>query len=263
MRVPRVSSRAFRRLTLVDIVLLVAVVVSGAVVRLTNSGLGCADWPRCSPSEFISVATHHSTIEQLNRLFSGAIGIPIALTLVAAYQRSPRRRDLIALGWVMCGLFLSNAVVGGISVKVELAWVSVMGHFLLALALIAVALVMHKRAGEPDGPRHLIVPPQTMWFARAIYALTIWVLVAGTLVTAAGPHGGDIEAKRLSWPIADVARVHAGSVDLLVALVLVLVVMLVLRLQAGPIRLPFLDRRRDWLFNQNYRHLLISPGLSA
>ncbi len=131
------------------------------------------------------------------------------------------------LGWVMCGLFLSNAVVGGISVKVKLAWVSVMGHFLLALALVAVALVMHKRAAEDDAPRRPIVAVRTLWLARAIYALTIWVLVAGTLVTAAGPHGGDIEAKRLNWPIADAARVHAVSVDILVVLVLVLVVALV------------------------------------
>jgi cytochrome c oxidase assembly protein subunit 15 len=127
----------------------------------------------------------------------------------------------------MFGLFWCEAILGGISVKVHLAWVSVMGHFLLAIALVGVALVMHRRAGEPDGRRVLVVPQWLHRFALAVYALTIWVLIAGTLVTAAGPHGGDREARRLSWPIGDAARVHGISVDVLVAAMLVLVVLLV------------------------------------
>jgi cytochrome c oxidase assembly protein subunit 15 len=228
MRVPRLSPRAFQRLTLINVVLLVAIIVSGAAVRLTNSGLGCADWPRCSPDQFVDVASsHHALIEQLNRLFSGAIGIPIGLALLASYFRTPRRRDLTMLAWIMFGLFWCEAILGGISVKVHLAWVSVMGHFLLAIALVGIALVMHRRAGEPDGPRRLVVSPRLYGYALGVYALTIWVLVAGTLVTAAGPHGGDREARRLSWPIGDAARVHGISVDILVAAVLVLVVLLV------------------------------------
>ncbi len=89
MRVPRLSSGGFRRLTTVNLVLLVAIIVSGAVVRLTNSGLGCRDWPNCSADQFVNVSTHHAAIEQLNRLFSGAIGIPIALALIGAYQLRP------------------------------------------------------------------------------------------------------------------------------------------------------------------------------
>ena len=228
MRVPRLSPRAFEILTLVNVVLLVAIIVSGAAVRLSDSGLGCADWPRCSPEQFVDVgSSHHALIEQLNRLFSGAIGVPIGLALLASYWRVPRRRDLTLLAWIMFGLFWCEAILGGISVKVHLAWVSVMGHFLLAIALVGIALVMHRRATESDGPRRLVVPPWLYRFALAVYALTIWVLVAGTLVTAAGPHGGDREARRLSWPIGDVARVHGISVDVLVAATLVLVVLLV------------------------------------
>jgi cytochrome c oxidase assembly protein subunit 15 len=228
MRVPRLSPRAFQVLTLVNVVLLVAIIVSGAAVRLSDSGLGCADWPRCNPEQFVDVrSSHHALIEQLNRLFSGAIGIPIGLALLASYWRVPRRRDLTLLAWVMFGLFWCEAILGGISVKVHLAWVSVMGHFLLAIALVGVALVMHRRAGEPDGRRVLVVPQWLHRFALAVYALTIWVLIAGTLVTAAGPHGGDREARRLSWPIGDAARVHGISVDVLVAAMLVLVVLLV------------------------------------
>ena len=227
MRAPRLSPDAFRRLTLVNVVLLVAIIVSGATVRLTNSGLGCADWPNCSATKLVDVSSHHAAIEQLNRIFSGAIGIPIALALLGAYWRRPRRRDLVQLGWVLFGLFWAEAVLGGISVRVKLAWVSVTGHFLLAIALVGVALVMHRRAGEPDGPRRPIVPTRVFALARAVYALTIWVLIMGTLVTAAGPHGGDAQARRLGWPLGDVARVHGASVDVLVVLTLVLVVRLV------------------------------------
>ena len=227
MRVPHLSADAFRRLTLVNVFLLVAIIVSGAAVRLTNSGLGCADWPACSATKLVDVSTHHAAIEQLNRIFSGLIGLPIALALLGAYRRVPRRRDLIALGWVLFALFWAEAVLGGIAVEVKLAWVSVTGHFLLAIGLVAVALVMHQRAGEPDGTRVPVVSPAVLNLARAVYALTIWVLVLGTLVTAAGPHGGDAEARRLSIPLADLARLHGVSVDVLVALTLALVVCLV------------------------------------
>src|SRR6478736_1514301 len=87
MHVPRLSSGGFRRLTTVNLVLLVAIIVSGAVVRLTNSGLGCRDWPNCSADQFVNVSTHHALIEQLNRIFSGAIGILIALALVSVALR--------------------------------------------------------------------------------------------------------------------------------------------------------------------------------
>jgi cytochrome c oxidase assembly protein subunit 15 len=226
VHVPDLSPRVYRRLTLGIVVLLALIIVTGAAVRLTNSGLGCPDWPNCNASNFVSVENHHEAIEQVNRLLSGAIGIPIAVALIASYRRKPRRRDLIALSWALFALFWCEAVLGGIAVIVKLAWVSVMGHFLLAIALVGVALTMHQRAGEPDGPAHYVVNDTCRIAARAVYVLTIWVLIAGTLVTAAGPHGGDIEAKRLAWPIPDIARVHGVSVNVLIAATLGLIVLL-------------------------------------
>ncbi len=224
--VPDLTPRVYRRLTFGIVVLLALIIVTGAAVRLTNSGLGCSEWPNCNADNFVSVENHHEAIEQANRLLSGAIGIPIALALLASYRRKPRRRDLVALSWALFALFWCEAVLGGIAVIVKLAWVSVMGHFLLAIALVAVALTMHHRAGEPDGPARYVVNDTARLAARVVYVLTIWVLVAGTLVTAAGPHGGDIEAKRLAWPIPDVARVHGVSVNVLIAATLALIVLL-------------------------------------
>lgn len=235
MRVPVVTPRAFRRLALADVALLVAVVATGTAVRLTDSGLGCADWPNCNADDFVSVGSGHEAIEQLNRVFSGLIAVPIVAALVAAYRRVPRRRDLVALGWLMLALYLANAVLGGVAVLVELAWVSVMGHFLLAVALVGVGLVVCRHAWEDEGPYRPVVARPVVLLARGVFALTVWVLVAGTLVTAAGPHGGDPDARRLSWPITDVARVHAVSVDVLVGLVVVLVLALVRRGAPRPV----------------------------
>ena len=97
MRGFHLSSAGLRRLTLVNVVLLAAIVVSGAVVRLTNSGLGCADWPNCSATKLVDVSSHHAAIEQFNRIFSGAIGLPIGLALLGAYLVRPRRDDQIRL----------------------------------------------------------------------------------------------------------------------------------------------------------------------
>ncbi len=220
MRVPRMSAAAFRRLTNVNLVLLVAIIVSGAIVRLTNSGLGCRDWPNCSATRFVNVSTHHAAIEQINRLFSGAIGIPLALAVFAAYRLHPARRDLARLAWILFGLFWCEAIVGGISVQVKLAWVSVMGHFLLALALVSVALRMRQRARELAAPRSPVVSPRARQLVYTVYVWTIGVVILGTLVTAAGPHGGDKDAKRLTIPIADLARAHGVAVDALIALTL-------------------------------------------
>jgi cytochrome c oxidase assembly protein subunit 15 len=219
MRVPELSPRVYRRLTASIVAFLAVIIVTGAAVRLSNSGLGCDDWPNCNADNFVSIDNHHEAIEQLNRLLSGAIVVPIAVALLAAYRRTPRRRDLVVLSWVLLALFFGEAVLGGITVLVELAWVSVMGHFLLAIALVGVALTIHHRAGEPDGEAHFVVGDTARYAVRAVYAWTIWVLVAGTLVTAAGPHGGDRDAERLDWAIADVARLHGVSVVVLLGLV--------------------------------------------
>jgi heme a synthase len=153
--------------------------------------------------------------------------VPLAITVVAAYGLQPRRRDLVRLAWILFGLFWCEAIVGGISVEVKLAWVSVMGHFLLALALVGVALRLHQGAREHEGARYPVVPPRALQLVRAVYVWTIAVVIVGTLVTAAGPHGGDRDAKRLSIPITDLARLHGVLVDALVILTLVTAVVLV------------------------------------
>jgi cytochrome c oxidase assembly protein subunit 15 len=224
MRLPELSPRAYRRLTLLALLLLGAIIVTGAAVRLSGSGLGCRDWPNCEPGELIGVSNPNQSIEQLNRLFTGLVCLVVIAAVLGSRRRVPRRDDLTTLSWVLVGGVLFQAVLGGIAVKAKLAPVSVMGHFLASIALVGVALVLHHRAAQPERPARMVpvVSTSTRYLARAVFVLTIWVLIAGTLVTAAGPHGGDASAKRLSWPIPDAARLHGASVDLLLVSVLVL-----------------------------------------
>jgi cytochrome c oxidase assembly protein subunit 15 len=224
MRLSQLSPRAYRRLTLLALLLLGAIIVTGAAVRLSGSGLGCRDWPNCEPGELIGVGNPNQRIEQVNRLFTGLVSLGVIAAVLGSRRRVPRRPDLTALSWALVVGVVFQAVLGGISVKVKLAPVSVMGHFLASIVLVGIALVLHHRAAEPERPARMVpvVSDSTRWFARAVFVLTIWVLIAGTLVTAAGPHGGDAAAKRLSWPIPDAARLHGGSVDLLLLCVVVL-----------------------------------------
>ena len=227
MRAPHLSElspRAYRRLTLLALFLLVAIILTGAGVRLSGSGLGCRDWPNCSPHELIGTSNKNQLIEQLNRMFTGLVCIGVVAAVLGSRRRVPRRSDLTTLSWILVVGVIVQAVLGGISVKVKLAPVSVMSHFLASVVLVGVALVLHHRAAVPEKPARMdsVVSERTRWLARGVFALTVWVLVAGTLVTAAGPHGGDASAKRLSWPIPDAARLHGSSVDILLVLIVVL-----------------------------------------
>ncbi len=228
MRLPDLSPRAYRRLTLVALLLLATIIVTGAAVRLSGSGLGCHDWPNCAPGELIGTSNANQLIEQLNRLFTGLVCIGVIAAVLGSRRRIPRRPDLTTLSWILVGGVLFQAVLGGIVVKAKLSILTVMGHFLVSIVLVGVALVLHHRAAQPEKPARMVpvVAGSTRVLARAVYVLTVWVLIAGTIVTAAGPHGGDATAKRLAWPIPDAARLHGASVDVLLVCVLLLALML-------------------------------------
>jgi cytochrome c oxidase assembly protein subunit 15 len=208
----RDALRAYRVVAIVMVVMLCTIIVSGAIVRLSNSGLGCSDWPRCEPGHFTSLGSINQRIEQFNRFYSGLIIVPIAISLILAYLTRPRRRDLVTLSWVLVVLYLFEAVLGGIAVKVDLQWFSVMTHFLLAIVLLGVGLLNLERART-----HHDTPPapssSTRGLVVAVWCGVLAIIVLGTLVTAAGPHGGDrLHAERLTWPIEDAARTHGVAV---------------------------------------------------
>src|SRR3954469_7711299 len=120
MSLPSISPAVFRRLAVVAAVAMVAIVVSGAAVRLTGSGLGCPTWPRCTDTSIVSPASYHGMVEFGNRVVTTVVGGFVALVAVAALLRRPRRRDLTWLSWSLVGGFVGQAVVGGLSVLYDL-----------------------------------------------------------------------------------------------------------------------------------------------
>ncbi len=243
----QISQERYRHIAIGALIALAVIIVSGAAVRLTNSGLGCDDWPNCSSERFVDVSSKHAAIEQLNRLFTGVVGIVvIAAVLGSLFRSGGRRRDLVRLSvWLVIGV-IANAVLGGISVLVDLHPIAVQGHLLLSMGLIVAGAALVRRSGEPDGvDRVRVVTESTQRLTWLLFGLTWIAVFTGTLVTGAGPHAGDEEAERLDLAIPAVARVHAVSVLTAIAVAILI---------AWRIRRHVADRRQltnilsTWIF---------------
>ncbi len=218
------SPTAYRRITVVALALLGIIVVTGAAVRLTGSGLGCNDWPRCNDQELIDVGSKHAAIEQINRLFTGLVSVAVILAVLGALIRRPRRRDLTWLSLGLVAGVIAQIVLGGITVLVDLHPLAVQSHLLLSMVLVADAVVLVVRAGQPDeGRRIAAVVPRTKQRVRWVVVWTGLAIVAGTVVTGTGPHAGDEEARRFDLAITTVTRIHGVVVWIAVAAMLWLV----------------------------------------
>ncbi|MCU1500963.1 MAG: uncharacterized protein JWM12_317 [Ilumatobacteraceae bacterium] len=219
-----ISPAEFRRICVVAFALLCVIVVTGAAVRLTGSGLGCNDWPRCNDQELVDVGTKHAAIEQINRLFTGLVAVIVILAVLGALLRRPRRRDLT---WLSLGLVfgvIGQVVLGGITVKVHLHPVAVQSHMLVSMALVANAVVLLVRAGQPDEGRRInAVVPRTRARVRWVVIWTGLAIVAGTVVTGTGPHAGDETARRFDLAITTVTRIHGLVVWVAVAAAVLLI----------------------------------------
>jgi cytochrome c oxidase assembly protein subunit 15 len=222
LRLPRLTPTAYRRITFVAAVLLAVIIVTGGAVRLTGSGLGCPDWPNCDPGHLTprSPSDLNAMVEFTNRVFTALVSVAVGLAVVGALLRVPRRRDLVWLSLGLVAGFVAQAVLGGLTVLFQLQPQFVMAHFLLSLALLTNAIVLHRRAGEPPGPPHVRVAPVVRRAGTALVVAVSVVAVTGTVVTASGPHGGDAKAKRFSYSIPQVARVHGTAVVIFLVLVL-------------------------------------------
>ena len=213
------SLRRFRQTAIVTVVGLCVVVVAGGVVRLTGSGLGCDDWPNCNSERFVDVSSGHTAIEQINRLASAVLGIPVLIMTVGSFRVRPRGRRLVAPSLIVLVSVLANGVVGGIAVRGDLHPALVQSHFLLTMASIALALVVVRRAGER--PSRPVGDRGTRFVFWAIGVATVAALVTGTVVTGTGPHAGVVDVRRFGFAISDPGRLDILTV--LSAAVLVVV----------------------------------------
>lgn len=222
-----ISPDAYRRLTLVALLALGAIVVTGAAVRLTGSGMGCPTWPSCEDSSLVprGATGGHGWVEFLNRVFTGAVSVAVALAVLGARRRAPYRPELTRWAWGLVAGVVAQVLLGGAVVLLHVAPIAVAGHYLLSAVLVWNGVVLHHKASEPDGPRRPLATPPLFTQSRALVALGGLVLVTGTLVTASGPHGGDEAADRLGFSITTVARVHSLTVWAFLALAVVVLVL--------------------------------------
>ena len=189
MRLPTISATRYRRLADVSLALLAFIVLTGAAVRLTGSGLGCPDWPKCygrvvPPLEF------HPWVEFGNRLLSGVVGIVVAAVSLLAWRRRPYRRSLALVGTLLPLGVLAQAILGGFTVRSHLAPGFVMGHFGLSMVILAAAVALSWLARHEPGSRPRTLSTGQVWAVRGLLAWATVVLVAGAVTTASGPHAG-------------------------------------------------------------------------
>ncbi|WP_205571309.1 COX15/CtaA family protein [Streptomyces sp. YIM 130001] len=206
------SPAVVRRAAAGALVMMVVIVVTGGAVRLTGSGLGCPTWPKCTDESL--TATHemglHGVIEFGNRMLTYVLCAAVGWAIIAARSQKPWRRSLTRLGWTQFWLVMGNAMLGGIVVLVGLNPYTVAAHFLLSTALIAVATVMWQRTREGDGEPRPLVGHAIRQLVRVMVAVTVLLIMVGTVVTGAGPHAGDssdVARMPVDWEM--VSKAHA------------------------------------------------------
>lgn len=215
----RLTPEQYSRITLLALIALVMIVLTGAAVRITGSGLGCPDWPNCNSRHFVQATSYHQAIEQGNRMFTGLVALGVILAVLGSLLRVPRRRDLTWLSLALVAGVIVQAVLGGLAVIYELRPEWVMAHFVTSMLIIWAALVLHNRSREPEGRAQLIAHRDYLLLGRSIAVLTGVVIFVGTMVTGSGPHGGNEHVKRLGFQPHDITKVHGTLVWILVALV--------------------------------------------
>ena len=226
-RLPPTPPGLMRRLAVAAVVAQAGIAVTGSVVRVTGSGLGCPEWPQCFPGSMVPVA--HPEVAALtqwvefgNRLLTFVVVAAAAACLLAALATRPRRPRLTRLALVQPLGVVAQAVIGGFTVLAGLAWWTVAIHFMVSMVLVWLAVQLVEAATTDDVMPRRVGGPAVRGLVATATAVLAALLVAGTLVTAAGPHAGDADTPRLGVGVEAVAQLHAdllfGYLGLLVGL---------------------------------------------
>ncbi|MBS2961570.1 COX15/CtaA family protein [Actinocrinis puniceicyclus] len=221
----RPSARTVQLVCLAALIVNTGIVVTGGAVRLTNSGLGCPTWPECTAGSLVPVPSlgYHGVIEFSNRLLTYVVTAAAGLALVATARQRPRRPVLVRYSWALVLGVFAQAVIGGISVRTQLApgWVAF--HFAFSMGMIAIAWLLWVRSREGDGPARPLLRRELIWLARTLVTAAGAVVVVGTLVTGAGPHAGALDAaRRLPLKPVEITQAHADLVFIVVGLTVAL-----------------------------------------
>jgi heme a synthase len=237
------SVTALRRWALAGVITSALIILTGAAVRLSQSGLGCPDWPACTAHSVAAAGATgdtliHRWIEFGNRLVTVAIFVVAIGVFIAAWQyRGPdgkRRRDLLWLAAAQPGAIVAQAVIGGIVVKTKLNPALVSLHFVASVALVAATVALYVRCQESTEPARPLAPRLVRLTALAVVGNVALMMTAGTVVTGTGPLAGSADVPRFHLPLEGVTQFHADIGWLLAGLLVAL--LLGLRLSGAPAR---------------------------
>jgi len=221
----RISPKTYRIVCGVAFSSLCIIVFTGALVRLTGSGLGCVDWPQCSQSKFIDVSSGHTLIEQANRLFTGVVSFSVIAAVLLSHLSTPKRKDLIVLSWSLVLGVIAQIVIGGVVVLTGLNPFANMAHFLVSMVLVATSFTLMRRSSLPQAMPIFRSEALTLRpLVHMLMGMTVLTLSTGTVVTATGPHAGNEDAVRFGFALSSVARVHSLSMMVTLGVLILLLV---------------------------------------
>ena len=215
----------FRWFALASFISMIVIVLSGAAVRLTGSGLGCPDWPTCFQGRISGSWSIHPLIEYGNRVVTVTLICVTVATLVAAILREVRRQDLIILSGMLIAGVVADAVLGAFVVYSKLNPWLVSLHMLLSLSMVVISAVLYHRSKYVYGPgaRRDVRDPHFLRIARLLWIPFVVLLITGTVTTGSGPHAGasqgQLVARRLPFAFSSAAWVHSLAAVLFIGLV--------------------------------------------
>ena len=204
---------------------MIVIVLSGAAVRLTGSGLGCPDWPTCFKHRVTGSWSIHPLIEYTNRIITVTLVLVTIATFVAAWLREVRRRDLLVLSGALIGGVVADAILGAFVVYSKLNPWLVSLHMVLSLSMVVVGAVLYHRSKYIYGPgtRADVRDPHFRLIARLLWIPFAVLIITGTFTTGSGPHAGSSQgqlvARRLPFSLASAAWVHSLAAVLFIGLV--------------------------------------------
>lgn len=213
------------RLAVANLAAQIGIIVTGGLVRVTGSGLGCSEWPMCEPGQFAPVfheaTSYHPFVEFGNRTLTGVLVLIAGALLIALYRREPvRGRPGVfkALAWSVVAGIAAQALIGGFSVIWDLHPALVGSHMYVSLALVAVSAYLVARLAQEDGPA--LAPEQPVRaLVWALVAVAAVLAVLGVVTTGTGPHSGDENAPyRFALDPVMITRAHSLSVWLFLIL---------------------------------------------
>ncbi len=221
---PSFLARNLKKILFANVLAQIGIVITGGLVRVTASGLGCPTWPECVDGSIAPTSTQteswHKYVEFGNRLLTFVLLIVAILVVFALRSSKLKRKDLNRLAFTIIAGIFAQAILGGITVLTKLHPLTVAAHFLVSIGLITVAYNLYWRADESGYTNFKLTVPALFRKGSKVHtAIALAVIVVGTLVTGSGPHAGDSgEIERLPFDPQTISWLHADLVFLYIGL---------------------------------------------